>query len=106
MTSGLVGLTLAASLGLAYASPGSATPAPPVGGEKSQKVGKDDLRNPLESKRRELRESGVTSVLNGDAKAVTKDGTSVVKVGKGYSPAAAAALANKRTSKAERKALR
>jgi immune inhibitor A len=106
VTSGLVGLTLAASLGLAYASPGSATPAPPVGGEKSQKVGKDDLPNPLESKRRELRESGVTSVLNGDAKAVTKDGTSVVKVGKGYSPAAAAALANKRTSKAERKALR
>ncbi|MBD8606084.1 immune inhibitor A [Aeromicrobium sp. CFBP 8757] len=103
---GLVGLTLAASLGLAYASPSSAAPAPPTNAtDQPTKVGKDELPNPLEQKRRALREAGLTSVLNGDATAVQKNGASVVKVGKGYSPADAAALANKRASKTQKKAI-
>jgi immune inhibitor A len=106
---GLVGLTLAASLGLAYASPSSAAPAPPTNtGDqpaKAKKVGKDELPNPLEQKRRALRETALTSVLNGDAAAVDKNGASVVKVGKGYSPADAAALANKRASRSQLKAV-
>ncbi|WP_290512694.1 immune inhibitor A domain-containing protein [Aeromicrobium sp.] len=101
MTSGLVGLALAASLGLAYASPGTAatSTSPPVGGNDRAERVQDDLANPLEDKRRALRESGITSVINGDAKPVQKDGATVVKVGKGYSPADAAALANKKASK-------
>ncbi|MEJ7634365.1 immune inhibitor A domain-containing protein [Aeromicrobium sp.] len=99
VTSGLVGLTLAASLGLAYASPGTAAPAPPVNSTDRPDKVKDDLPNPLEQKRRALRETGLTSVLNGDAEAVQKNGSSVVKVGKGYSPADAAALANEKASK-------
>jgi len=55
----------------------------------------DDLPNPLEDKRRALRETGLSSVLNGDAKAVQKNGSTVVKVGKGFSPADAAAQHNK-----------
>jgi immune inhibitor A len=106
---GLVGLTLAASLGLAYASPGSAAPAPPVNSadqpSKAGKAGKDDLPNPLEQKRRALRETALTSVINGDSTPVDKNGTSVVKVGKGYSPADAAAMANKRASRSQLKAI-
>ncbi|MRK01436.1 M6 family metalloprotease domain-containing protein [Aeromicrobium sp. S22] len=106
VTSGLLGLTLAASLGLAYASPGTAAPAPSVNAnDKPSKIGKDDLPNPLESKRRALREAGITSVLDGDAKAQNRSGSSVVKVGKGYSPADAAALANKKASSKQRKAI-
>ncbi|MCD9198278.1 immune inhibitor A domain-containing protein [Aeromicrobium wangtongii] len=106
MTSGLMGLTLAASLGLAYASPGTAAEAPSVKAQdQPSKVGKDDLPNPLEDKRRALRESGLTSVINGEATPVDKNGASVVKVGKGYSPAEAAALANKRATKNQRQAI-
>ncbi|MCW2751209.1 MAG: protease, partial [Aeromicrobium sp.] len=80
--SGLVGLTLAASLGVAYASPGTASAPPASGKDHTSKV-RDELPNPLEDKRRALRETGLTSVLNGDAKPVEKNGASVVKVGKG-----------------------
>jgi immune inhibitor A len=103
---GLVGLTLVASLGLAYASPSTAAPAPPTNAQdQPTKVGKDELPNPLEDKRRALRETALTSVINGDATTVEKNGASVVKVGKGYSPADAAALANKRASKSQRQAI-
>ena len=103
---GLVGLTLAASLGLAYASPSTAAPAPPTNvKDQPTKVGKDELPNPLEDKRRALRESALTSVINGDATPVEKNGASVVKVGKGYSPADAAALANKQSTAKQLKAI-
>jgi immune inhibitor A len=48
------------------------------------------LPNPLEDKRRALRETAISGVLNGDLKAVKKNGSTVVKVGKGSSPADAA----------------
>jgi immune inhibitor A len=96
VTSGLVGLALAASLGLAYASPGSAAPAPPVNGADRASKNHDELTSPMENKRRALRESAVTGVINGDLKPVQKNGSSVVKVGEGTSPADAARLGNKK----------
>ena len=89
----VTGLSLAASLGLALAAPSSASPAPPTSQEKAREHG-HDLPNPLEDKRRELREQAVTSVINGEAKPVVKNGSTVVKVGEAASPAAAATLAN------------
>lgn len=94
VTSGLLGLGLVASFGVAYAAPSTATSAPPVAGSDHVEKKQDELPNPLEDKRRALRETGITSVLNGEAKAVQKNGSTVVKVGKGYSPADAAANAN------------
>jgi immune inhibitor A len=99
VTSGLVGLSLAASLGMAYASPGSASPAPPVAGSDHVTNQKDELPSPLEDKRRAMRESAITGVLNGELKPVEKDGSTVVKVGKGTSPAEAARKANKKARK-------
>ena len=107
VTSGLVGLGLAASLGIAYAAPGSAAPAPPVSDSDRVAQKKDELSSPMEDKRRALRESAITGVLNGDLKPVEKGGSSVVKVGKGTSPAEAARKANKharKTSKANARA--
>jgi immune inhibitor A len=93
VTTGLLGLGLAASLGLANAPASAAETAPPISG--ADKVAKEhELPNPLEDKRRALREQAVTSVVNGEAKPQTKDGVSVVKVGEGTSPADAARLAN------------
>ncbi|MDQ3155655.1 MAG: immune inhibitor A [Actinomycetota bacterium] len=101
VTSGLLGLGLVASFGVAYATPSTASSAPPVSG--ADRVEKhDELPNPLEDKRRALREAGLKSVLNGDSKAVQKNGSTVVKVGKGYSPADAAAQHNKNAEKARR----
>lgn len=98
VTSGLLGLGLVASFGVAYAMPSTASSAPPASGsERVQK--QDELPNPLEDKRRALREAGITSVLNGEAKAVKRNGSTVVKVGKGYSPADAAAQHNKKAKK-------
>ncbi len=99
VTSGLVGLGLAATLGFAYASPSTATSAPPVSGSDRVDKSQDELPNPLEEKRRSLRESAVSGVLNGDLKAVEKNGSTVVKVGKGTSPAEAARKANKKARK-------
>lgn len=94
VTSGLVGLTLAAALGTAYVAPGSASAAPPVAGSDRSTSTQDELPNPLEDKRRALRESAITGVLNGDLEPVEKDGSTVVKVGRGTSPADAARAAN------------
>jgi immune inhibitor A len=97
--SGLTGLGLAASLGLAYAPSSTAAPAPSVQGSERVDRSEDELPNPLEDKRRALRESAISSVINGDAEAVQKNGSTVVKVGKGSSPAEAARKANKKSRK-------
>ena len=81
VTSGILGLGLAASLGLTFAAPTNAAQAPPTGG--ADRIQKDhDLPNPIEDKRRELREQAVKAVINGDAEPVEKNGSTVVKVGK------------------------
>ncbi len=93
VTTGLLGLGLVASLGLVTAPAGVAETAPPTSAA-DEVSGEHELPNPLEDKRRALREQAVTSVINGEATPETKDGVSVVKVGEGASPAEAAREAN------------
>jgi immune inhibitor A len=87
VTAGVVSLVLASGAGAAFGlAPASA--APHVNGgsasqAKSQSLTSDELNNPLESKRRDLREAALKDVLAGKAKPVTKNGSTVVKVGKG-----------------------
>ncbi|WDZ87984.1 immune inhibitor A domain-containing protein [Micromonospora cathayae] len=87
---GLLGLTLTAT-GLAVGT--SATAAPPAntpGAAPSvaEPAHADhDLPNPLETKRRALRQEGLSNVLSGRAKAEKINGSTVVKVGE--TPAAA-----------------
>nr|MDT0660085.1 immune inhibitor A [Micromonospora sp. DSM 115978] len=91
---GLLGLSLTAATGIAigpsaHASPLTKSPvAAPSVSEPAQIV--DELPNPLEEKRRELREQGLTDVLTGRAKAERRNGSTVVKVGEtvGAGPAA------------------
>ncbi|WP_218915274.1 immune inhibitor A domain-containing protein, partial [Aeromicrobium massiliense] len=93
LTTGLIGLGLTASFGVAYGAPAQAAPAPQQpAAEKAQR--EHDLPNPLEDKRRALREEALSSVLSGDATTVQKDGSTVVKLGKAYAPADAAAQGN------------
>ena len=99
VTSGLVGLGLAASLGLAFAAPAASSP-PVASPDRVEK--EHDLPNPLETKRRELRDQAITSVINGDAKPVRKNGSTVVKVGEALRPADAAAATNKKATTAQR----
>ena len=85
VTAGVVSLVLASGAGAAFGlAPASA--APPVNGgsatsAKSQTQTSDELNNPLESKRRDLRAAALNDVLAGKAKPVTKNGSTVVKVG-------------------------
>ena len=99
VTSGLLGLGLVATFGVAYATPSTATSAAPVTSSDRVEKKQDELPNPLEDKRRALREEGLKAVINGDSKAVTKNGSTVVKVGTGASPADAAASNNKKADK-------
>src|SRR5215207_3942064 len=94
VTSGLLGLTLAASLGYAYASPGNASSTSSVASSDRVDKKQDELPNPLEDKRRAMRETAISAVLNGDATPIQKNGSTVVKVGKGSSPEDAAAASN------------
>ncbi|MFC4108953.1 immune inhibitor A domain-containing protein [Micromonospora zhanjiangensis] len=104
---GLLGLSLTAT-GVAfgtsavYAAPLTKAPvAAPSVADAAQP--KDELPNPLEDKRRALRQEGLNNVLNGRAKAEKRNGSTVVKVGKttGAGPAKAA---NARTLAAGTKA--
>lgn len=99
VTSGLAVLGLIAAYGVAMSTSSSASGVPPVNSADQVSKRLDELPNPLEDKRRSLREAGITAVLNGDAKAVERNGSTVVKVGKGYRPADAAAQSVKKTRK-------
>jgi immune inhibitor A len=81
---GLLGVSMAAGVGLAVI-PAAMAAAPPgqaaVSAQSGEAVGSDELANPLEDKRRELLQQGLTSVLNGEAKPQQINGSTVVKVG-------------------------
>src|SRR3954452_21795090 len=67
--------------------PRVASAAPPADPAAVAKTGEtapaiDDLPNPLEDKRRALRTQAVSDVINGKAKAVTRNGSTVVQVGR------------------------
>ena len=97
VTSGILSLGLAASIGLTIATPATAAQAPPTSG--ADRAEKDhDLPNPLEDKRRELREQAVAAVINGDAKPIERNGSTVVKVGEAATPADAATMSSRKAS--------
>ena len=102
LTCGLVGLALGGSLmatgaGQALAAP--AEGAPPLGAATEPTAAPvDDLPNPLEDKRRALREAAVTGVLDGELATQEINGSTVVKVG---DEAAAPAAGTTTTARAE-----
>ena len=78
---GLLGAAMVTSVGIAL--PTVAQAAPPVepvpAASKAPK--KDDLPNPVEDKRRELREEALQGVLSGKIKAQERNGSTVARVG-------------------------
>ncbi|MGL4743440.1 MAG: immune inhibitor A domain-containing protein [Dermatophilaceae bacterium] len=87
---GLLGVALVTSATVGIPSPSAAIAPPAPSGTKAATVTSDDLPNPLENKRRLMRQAGITSMLNGTAAAATVNGSRVVKVGTGASSADAA----------------
>ncbi|MEO5832708.1 MAG: immune inhibitor A domain-containing protein [Nakamurella sp.] len=86
IVAGLLAVSLATGFGGTVISPAlaSAVPAADTSGaittpETTRTV--DDLPNPLEDKRRELRQEAVTGVLNGELQTQQVNGSTVVKVG-------------------------
>ncbi len=82
---GLLGLSLTAT-GLAFGPSASAAPQPKLptaAPSVAEPAHVDhDLPNPLEDKRRALRQEGLSEVLTGKSKAQKINGSTVVKVGK------------------------
>ncbi len=82
---GLLGLSLTAT-GLVTGTSASAAPTPKLptaAPSVAEPANADhDLPNPLETKRRALRQEGLSEVLSGKAKAQKINGSTVVKVGK------------------------
>ena len=72
------------------ASPTDAAPGAPPPGVAAEPTAAptDELPNPLEEKRRELRETGLTSVIEGEATPQEINGSTVVQVSDGAAPAA------------------
>ncbi|MFI5713369.1 immune inhibitor A domain-containing protein [Kribbella sp. NPDC051620] len=86
VSAGLFSLALATTIGLSLASAGNAAQLP-AGAAAAPSVSEpaatsDELPNPAEDKRRELREEALTKVLNGTAKAEKRGASTVVKLGK------------------------
>jgi len=83
---GLLGLSLAATSsfalgGSAYAQQQAMAPsAAPAVSEPAQVS--DELPNPMEAKRRELRDAAIQDVISGKAKPIQRNGSTVVKVGR------------------------
>jgi hypothetical protein len=93
-SAGLLSLVLAAGLGSTLTAPAvSATPTPTL--QKSaithdhpDEVSGHEMPNPLEDKRRALREQALTQVLSGEATIQNRGGSKVVKVSNGKAPEA------------------
>ena len=60
----------------------AAPPVEPAAAKAATRAPVDDLPNPFEDKRRELRQQAVNSVLKGEAKAEKRGASTVVKAGK------------------------
>ena len=93
---GLGGLALAAGLATTFAL--SAGAAPPDG-TATQRAVVDDLPNPAEEKRRELREAAIQKVIAGDAKVRRRGASKVVKVGRANGEDQYVELAREKTDK-------
>ncbi len=105
-SAGLLSLALAAGLGVTLTAPAvSAAPSPAPADPKStthdhpDEASGHELPNPLEEKRRELREQALTEVLAGRATVQNRGGSKVVKVSAPKAPKAVSA-SGKTTAKA------
>ncbi|BCY05172.1 protease [Actinoplanes sp. L3-i22] len=83
---GLLGAAMVTTVGamaptMAFAAP-PADPAPVA--QTGDSVPVDDLPNPLEEKRRALREEAVSQIVSGKSKVETRNGSQVVNLGKTY----------------------
>ena len=82
---GLLSLAVASTVGVSLTAPAAGVPAggagPDDGGGASAGPTVDDLPNPLEEKRRDLRAEAITQVLNGEATPVDRGVSTVLKVG-------------------------
>jgi immune inhibitor A len=93
-SAGLLSLVLAAGLGTTLGAPAvtaNASPimkSPAVTADHPDEVAGHELPNPLEDKRRALRQEALTQVLNGEAKPLQRNGSTVVKVSNVKTPAA------------------
>ncbi len=83
-SAGLISLALAAGMGTTFGSPAaSVTPsAAPRVGPEAERAGTHEKRNPLETKRRALREEALTTLLAGDGKVLERGPSTVMKVGR------------------------
>jgi immune inhibitor A len=82
---GLLSLSVVSALAVVLSPSAFASPAPAntaVAAPASQTGTGDDLPNPFEAKRRELRQQAWNKVLNGEATPAKRGASSVVKVGK------------------------
>jgi immune inhibitor A len=92
VTAGLMGLALATGLGAGLNAPSAVaaptTGASPVGGAKIDRVtGSDELPNPAESKRRDLRQEAISRLLSGKGTVQQRGASTVMKVGDTPDPA-------------------
>ncbi|MGS0684836.1 immune inhibitor A domain-containing protein [Nakamurella sp. GG22] len=102
---GFVALTLASGAALAFNGPVAAVPpadVPTQAASPETEPVLDELPNPAEDKRRELREAAITGVLNGEVKTQVINGSTVAKVATTEAPATASAN-GKRTARATKK---
>ena len=90
VTVGLVSLTLATGLGAGLTAPAVAAPktgSSPVGGAKIDRGAvSDELPNPAEAKRRELRQEALTRLLDGKGTVQKRGASTVMKVGEAPDP--------------------
>ncbi|WP_232828075.1 immune inhibitor A domain-containing protein [Kribbella monticola] len=84
VTVGLVSLAIAATFGLSMNQAGNAVTQQPLSGgttNASEAPASDELPNPLEDKRRDLRQEAITKLLNGTGKAEKRGASTVMKLG-------------------------
>ncbi|GAA4596228.1 immune inhibitor A [Actinoplanes octamycinicus] len=86
VVAGLLGAAMVTTVGamaptVAFAAP-PADPAPVA--QTGDNAPVDDLPNPLEEKRRALREEAVSQVVSGESKVETRNGSKIVNLGKTY----------------------
>jgi immune inhibitor A len=97
---GVVSLVLASGTGAVLGTV-PATAAPPVSPRPATANTSDELPNPLEEKRRELRMQALQDVIAGKATPVTRSGSTVVKVGREASARTAASARSARAPQAQ-----
>ena len=94
-SAGLLSLVVAAGLGTTLGAPAvSATPAPTVknvgaSADRPDDVAGHELPNPMEEKRRALRQEAITELLNGTGTVEKRGASTVMKVSTKNTPAAA-----------------